>query len=330
MRKARQGWGLVLAAALGMAMAAGCAKKPAQPPAQAGTAGGAPVAQTSKDIEAFGVVVATATRDLNIDFPAVIKTKFVREGQRLKYGEAIFQLSTEDYTAQIDAAALQQSQAEFELKQIISDHEKLQEQLLMAQADADKAQRDADAKQKMFSVGGTSASDVEDAKRNLDAKRESVSEIQRSLDENSDSRDMQNAKISNFKDQRERLQAKSAVSFVSGDRVVCDVQDGIVYDIGYAVGDYVSRDHKLCSLLDASSLIVQANVPEEFAKDVKVGSKADIVPLSDNSKTYNGKVTRISNMATKANGETVVAIDIAIDKPDGFLKPNFNVDVKLY
>lgn len=35
-------------------------------------------------------------------------------------------------------------------------------------------------------------------------------------------------------------------------------------------------------------------------------------------------------MAIKENGETVVPIEISVDNKDSFLRPNFNVDVKIY
>jgi multidrug resistance efflux pump len=77
-------------------------------------------------------------------------------------------------------------------------------------------------------------------------------------------------------------------------------------------------------------MIVEANIPEEFAKDAKVGSRVEIVPVADGSKTYAGTVSRISSLAVKSSGETVIPVEIVIVGTDGFLLPNFNVDVKIY
>jgi hypothetical protein len=41
-------------------------------------------------------------------------------------------------------------------------------------------------------------------------------------------------------------------------------------------------------------------------------------------------VVRISNLAVKNNGETVVPVEITLAARDGFLVPNFNVDVSIY
>ena len=82
--------------------------------------------------------------------------------------------------------------------------------------------------------------------------------------------------------------------------------------------------------MDLDTLIIEANVSEEFIKDIKIGSKVDIILLADSSKEYKGTVSKISNMAIKENGETVVPIEISVDNKDNFLRPNFNVDVKIY
>ena len=78
-----------------------------------------------------------------------------------------------------------------------------------------------------------------------------------------------------------------------------------------------------------STLIIEADVSEEFIKDVKIGDNAAIISLADPSKEYKGKSTTISNMAVKKNGETIVPVEISIDNNDGFLLPNFNVDVEI-
>jgi hypothetical protein len=68
--------------------------------------------------------------------------------------------------------------------------------------------------------------------------------------------------------------------------------------------------------------------PEEFIKDVTIGGKAAAVPVADNARSYEGKVTRVSNLAVKVNGETVIPVEITLAARDGFLLPNFNVDVQ--
>ena len=54
-----------------------------------------------------------------------------------------------------------------------------------------------------------------------------------------------------------------------------------------------------------------------------------IVPVADSSKAYHGRVVRISNIAHDRNGETIIPVEITIEDYDEFLKPKYNVDVKI-
>ena len=83
------------------------------------------------------------------------------------------------------------------------------------------------------------------------------------------------------------------------------------------------------SILDLDTLIVQANVAEDFIKDIKLGSKAIINPLANPDKEYEGSISRISNMAVQENGETVVPVEITLINVDDSLLPNFNINIKI-
>lgn len=44
---------------------------------------------------------------------------------------------------------------------------------------------------------------------------------------------------------------------------------------------------------------------------------------------YKGRVIKTEDMSTEKNGETVISAEISIDNADQFIKPDFNVDVKI-
>lgn len=81
--------------------------------------------------------------------------------------------------------------------------------------------------------------------------------------------------------------------------------------------------------MNLDTLIVEAEVSEEFIKDVQIGAEAKILPLADSTKEYKGKVLKIADMGIEKNGETVVLVEISIENKDTFLRPNFNVDVEI-
>jgi HlyD family secretion protein len=318
---------IVLSAAV---LAAACAKKDNP---STGTSAG-PAAAAKKSVDAFGTVKAKTTRNINLDFPAVLEKKLVTEGQRVKRGDRLFLFSRSAYDSQIKSKTYELSMAQYDLRKSTLDVSRLKDELEAAEQDVARARKELENKQKVLAMGAASQSEVDDYGKRLAAEEQKKRSIQRSLEGYTSGQvnglELQKSRISILETELQELQDKSKKSYLSGNAVVSDADDGIVYEIGYTEGDYITTARKLCSLMDLGSLIVEANIPEEFAKDVKIGSKADIVPIADNSKAYTGTVVRVSSLAVKASGETVIPVEIAIEGKDGFLLPNFNVDVKIY
>ncbi len=127
--------------------------------------------------------------------------------------------------------------------------------------------------------------------------------------------------------QRDTLASRLERSFLDGDRVVCDLDEAVVSEVSCAKGDVFIESGKVLTLTDLSSLIAIANVPEEFIKDVRTDAPVTIKPVADPKRRYRGTVVSVSSMAKDNNGETVVPVRIALTDNDGFLKPNFNIDV---
>lgn len=125
------------------------------------------------------------------------------------------------------------------------------------------------------------------------------------------------------------LYGKLDKRFLSKDLIISDVDYGVVSEILCTEGEIISSGYNLISLIDQDSLYVEANVPEEFIKDIKLGNEAFIIPLADQDKKYTGNVTYIGSMAVESSGETIVPVHIKVNDNDGFLLPNFNVDIEI-
>lgn len=140
----------------------------------------------------------------------------------------------------------------------------------------------------------------------------------------------QDAKIAAEQAEVDALNSLLSKSYLSGNNIVSDMDNAVVTDIGYKKGDVVSAQQKILSLQDLSSLYINAKVGEEFIKDVQVGKTVTIIPTSNSSAKYTGKVVSISSAAvTEQNGETNIPVEISIDNSDGKLLPNYNVDVQI-
>jgi multidrug resistance efflux pump len=126
-----------------------------------------------------------------------------------------------------------------------------------------------------------------------------------------------------------QLETELNKSFLEDNQIISDIQEGVVSDIGYKEGDIITEEKKIISIIDLDDLVVEVDIPEEFIKDVKLGASATIIPLANRDKKYQGKVIKIDNRALERGGETVIPAEISIDNKDEFLRPNFNVDVKI-
>lgn len=215
------------------------------------------------------------------------------------------------------------------------------------------AVKDLNKKQSLYDTHTISLSELEAAKKDADMKKQSISTIQYELDSlrytkqkeidqlqatydqksassaNASSTKLSADKITALENELKLLQAQLHQSYIKQNNLVSDISNGIVYDIGYVAGDIISPQKKVLSILNLDSLVVQADVSEEFIKDVRLEAEATIIPQADKSKTYKGKVVRIADKALLKNNETVVPVQISIEGQDGFLLPDFNVDVKI-
>lgn len=225
-----------------------------------------------QEVEASGIVNVRESKNINIEFSAVISNVNVKEGQKVKSGDVLLSLDLTDYNSQIKAKE--------------SEHyvETLQLQNLQKVPDSDTKDN------------------------NIKMEREKVELLNNSL---------------------ESIRSKLNKSYMQDNNIVSDVANGVVYDIGYQNGDIVSPAKKVLSIKNLDTMYIQADVAEEFIKDVKVGAYVTIVATADASKEFKGKVTKIYDMAMQKNNQTIVPIEISVDNKDGFLLPNFNVEVKI-
>jgi len=125
------------------------------------------------------------------------------------------------------------------------------------------------------------------------------------------------------------MKQKTKLDYIDGDYIVSEMEDAIVYDVGFVEGEKVDTEKKLLSLVDINSLVVECSVPEEFVNNIKLGQKVRIIPQSNKGKAYKGSITYISNKATKKVGETTVSVEASIDNNDGFLLPDYSVALEI-
>jgi multidrug resistance efflux pump len=300
----------------------------------------------SKTVEAYGVVKSTNQLDIVLEFPASIEHIIVSEGQKIAKDEAIAKLNLDDYNLQIKSKDIELKISGKEKAKILSEtsiglsgdptYQKLQDSLRLAKTNLVQAEKDLETSKSLLASGAVSQKEYDQYKLSYDQKmsakiglEKDIAQYEKSKKGVSSSVDIKDLQATATSLSLAHMKDKLTASYMKGNQVVSPFKNAVVYDIGYEDGALISATKKLCSLADMDALIVEADVTEDFIAEVQLGAEVTIIPVADRSKEYHGKVTRIANMAKVENGETLISVEITINDNDGFLKPNYNVDLSI-
>lgn len=294
-------------------------------------------------VEASGIVKSKNIKNLIIDFPSYVEKVNVEEGRRVKKGEVLVTLNLEEFKVAISKREQELKASQIALQNLQDKLnrnnpgvKKLQNDLKYAEDIYNKALKDYESQEKLFSLGAISKRELDEQKDALNVKKKNVEDVKYSLDDiqynvQQDSKEvkMQNEKVISLEKDLKSSREKLSRSFMQDNNIISELFNGVVYEIGYKPGDILSSSKKVLSIMDLDSIYISAKVAEEFIKDVKAGAEVIIHPLFDSAKTYNGRVERISDMATLENGQTFVMVDISVGNKDEILLPNFNVETEI-
>ncbi|HOE57266.1 MAG TPA: efflux RND transporter periplasmic adaptor subunit [Bacillota bacterium] len=311
----------------------------------------APARQT---VQAFGVVKTKQVKGIMPDLPASIEKIHVQEGQKVKKGDILITLSLKEIEEQIKDKENSLKIAGLELQKLLEDvgtrnNENIDSEpdviqaknnLEKIQIEYEKLEKDLKNKEAMLQSGAIAQNELDDSRIVLEQKQKEIENEKIRLEDlknklrvinNKNALDIKirEQSIASLKLQLQTLKDKIVGSGIIGNKIVCDISNGVIEKINNSAGDRLNAEKQIMSILDLDTLIVQANVAEDFIKDIKAGSKAIVNPLADPDKEYEGTVSRISNMAVLENGETVVPVEITITNADDSLMPNFNTNIKI-
>ena len=297
----------------------------------------AATAEQAPYVEAYGVVQSTDARNITLEFQAPVAKVHVREGERVRAGQKLVTLDLTEIRSQLGNKELELQAARNEIGTSLSsanpELKKLQNDLNNARAVYEKDRTELAKKQSLYDAGSISQSELEAAKKLADGDKKAVDDASYAIESLKNSKGIQKDQKSLQSSVAEAdlnlLKNRLGKPYINDPDIVSDIPNGLVYDISYTAGDIAGPEKKLLSILDLDKLIVRADVPEEFIKGVKIGADVDVVPTADKSRHYKGKVAYISGKAVSNNGETLVSVEISLDRPDDFLLPGYNVDVRI-
>ena len=131
----------------------------------------------------------------------------------------------------------------------------------------------------------------------------------------------------------EIMKNKSYKDFLDSNQVISCVRNGIVRNIEVVNGTRLGVQNnptRVLQLIDADSIVVIAEVEEEFIRNITLDETVEIVPVSDSSTSIPGTVIQISNEAVEKDGKRIIKVQIKPEDPGKVLKPGYSVDVYVH
>jgi HlyD family secretion protein len=237
----------------------------------------------------------------------------------------------------------------------------LQTSLDLAKKQVDNANRDVIDNQSLFDAGAVSKSTLDQYIDILNQREKALRDVENNLDKTKSNletelnqlsillkskraqlNEIKNANGANMAKQNSSvavsqidldiMKNKNVKNYLNMNQVISSIQNGIVQNIEVINGTRLGVQNmptRVLQLIDADSIMVIAEVDEEFIKKVALGEIVNIVPMSDSSISIPGTVTQISNVAVEKDGKRIIKIQVKPQDPDRELKPGYSVDVFL-
>lgn len=238
------------------------------------------------------------------------------------------------------------------------DLEKLENSKLLAEDAKAKAIKDYEVAEELFNIGAASNEELINLERLITSTTKQVEDIDLTLTQTKQSKQLEidslkaqlkdlRMQVSNGENQNQSafdtltLQIETATlalnhmtskltrDYLLGNQIIAPIDGLVIYDITCQKGGRVELiSGALLKGMDTSTLVVSANLPEEYSTELKVGDQVEVMPYTDQNQRLVGKVIRLAENAVENYGETVIRTIIKVEDPEGLLKVGGSVDVQ--
>jgi HlyD family secretion protein len=306
------------------------------------TAKVAPQETLVSQVTASGEIKPTTYTNVTAQGFGRITGILVKEGDHVKKGDRLLLQENIQASADVQAQAASINSAESGVQAAEASHRAAQSDLLLQQANLEKAKLDWERGQGLFKDGLIPKQDFDQRKTGYDAAAAQV--------------DSSRARVLSLKATLEQMRSQVA----QGRAVLVRTQDilhkttytspinGIVSYLPERVGDYVvpgiqnSNGSFLMTLSDMSVVTAEVKVDETDIVSVKMGQDADVTIDAVPGKVFKGKVTEIGSQAvlrtsglatTQSTASNQEAKDfkvvVTISNPPGNVRPGLSTTAKI-
>jgi HlyD family secretion protein len=261
---------------------------------------------------------------------APIKAFYVNRGSKVHAGQLLATLENRDLAAaaQDNQGAYDQAQAAY----TIATASTLPEEIQKAQGDTQAAkvaleaeQKLYDSRQDLYKQGALPRKDLDQAAVALTQARNQYELAQRHLDALMAVSKQQELKSAAGQLQSAKGKYLGAAAQLSYSEIRSPI-NGVVTDRSLYPGEMAAAGTPLLTVMDTSTVIARAHIPQDQAALLKLGDKATItVPGEEDP--IEGKVTVVSP-ALDPNS-TTVEVWVKADNPKGRLRPGTSVQISM-
>lgn len=286
-----------------------------------------------------GIVTAEDEQKLYANTSGTLREFSVKEGDKVKKGQAIGKIDTSDVESKILDLEAQMELAKANLAKVQAGNEpeevaQERERVAQAQRDYDAAKREYDRMRQLYASGASTQQELDKAKTQLDTAQSSlqVAKQQLALKQKGPRKEeiaSQQAQINKLLVEKGQLDKERVQS------VLVAPVDGTVIALAADNGQYLNKGTEIFTLADLDKLLIKADINESDVSKLKLGQTAVIEGSTLGKQKLDAKVSRIAPIATttqstSGQGEkTRVKVTL---KPSGelsILKPGYHVDINL-
>src|SRR6202045_1207496 len=313
-----------------IASALGCSsEKPAEPTV---TVQVVPVKKTTieQTVTSEAVLYPLSQSAIVPKISAPIKAFYVNRGSKVRAGKLLATLENRDLAAaaQDNQGAYDQAQAAY----TIATASTLPEEIQKAQGDTQAAkvaleaeQKLYDSRQDLYTQGALPRKDLDQAAVALTQAKNQYELAQRHLDALMAVSKQQELKSAAGQLQSAKGKYLGAAAQLSYSEIRSPI-NGVVTDRSLYPGEMAAAGTPLLTVMDTSSVIARAHIPQDQAALLKLGDKATItVPGEEDP--IEGKVTVVSP-ALDPNS-TTVEVWVQAENPKGRLRPGTSVQISM-
>jgi HlyD family secretion protein len=261
---------------------------------------------------------------------APIKAFYVNRGSKVHAGQLLATLENRDLAAaaQDNQGAYDQAQAAY----TIATASTLPEEIQKAQGDTQAAkvaleaeQKLYDSRQDLYKQGALPRKDLDQAEVALTQAKNQYELAQRHLDALMAVSKQQELKSAAGQLQSAKGKYLGAAAQLSYSEIRSPI-NGVVTDRSLYPGEMAAAGTPLLTVMDTSSVIARAHIPQDQAALLKLGDKATIT-VPGEEEPIEGKITVISP-ALDTNS-TTVEVWVKAENPKGRLRPGTSVQISM-